>query len=239
MKKSAFSNLIYSLFFISTFIFGYSCIEKSSIEVKFNDQINLARYEQANAELRAEMKDTIKLIFMGNSITEGWVNTHPSFFTENNFLGRGIGGQTTPQMLSRFRRDVIELKPNAVLINAGTNDVAENTGKYDPDFTLGNIKSMADMARANDIQVILSSVLPAKSFGWNPSIKDAPEKIKALNEKIKAYAEEMNFLYIDYYSELEDGNGALKAHFGDDGVHPNDECYKVMEKIVLSALNYK
>lgn len=239
MKKSAFRNWIYSLFFISTFIWSYSCVEKNSIEVKFNDQINLARYEQANAELRAEMKDTIKLIFMGNSITEGWVNTHPSFFTENNFLGRGIGGQTSPQMLSRFRRDVIELKPNAVLINAGTNDIAENTGKYDLDFTLGNIKSMADMARANDIQVILSSVLPAKSFGWNPSIKDAPKKIKTLNEKIKAYAEEMNFLYIDYYAELEDGNGALKVHFGDDGVHPNAECYAVMEQIILSALGTK
>lgn len=211
----------------------------TSAQNKFNDLINLEKYNQANNELKESKTKEIKIVFMGNSITEGWVLEHPSFFTDNNFVGRGIGGQTSSQMLSRFRRDVIELKPSAVIINAGTNDIAENTGKYNPDFTLGNIKSMADMARANNIQVILSSVLPAKNFRWNPDIKDAPEKIKALNKEIKAYAEKMGFQYIDYYSQLEDGNGALKAHFGDDGVHPNAECYAVMEQIVLSALDTK
>lgn len=206
---------------------------------KFNELINLERYEQANKELKASKPNEKRIVFMGNSITQSWAKTRPSFFADHNFVGRGISGQTSSQMLSRFRRDVIELRPIAVIINAGTNDIAENTGKYDLDFTLGNIKSMADQARANNIQVILSSALPAKAFRWNPEIKDAPEKIRALNKAIKTYAEEMNFLYIDYYSELEDGSGSLKAHFGDDGVHPNDECYKIMEKIVLSTLNYK
>lgn len=203
---------------------------------KFNDLINLKRYSEANEKLPKCTTNDRRIVFIGNSITEGWVRLRPQFFTENNFVGRGIGGQTSPQLLSRFRRDVVELTPYAVVINVGTNDIAENSGAYDQNFTLGNIKSMAEIAKANNIQVILSSVLPAVGFKWRPSITDSVEKIEALNVEIKKYAEENNFLYIDYYSQLKDENGALKSHFGDDGVHPNDECYQLMESIVLKTI---
>ena len=222
--------------FLFIFLFSFLLINDTNAQKKFNELINLERYEQANMELKDTKPNERRIVFMGNSITQGWVEKRPDFFIDNNFVGRGIGGQTSPQMLSRFRNDVINLKPIAVIINAGTNDIADNTGKYDIEFTMGNIKSMADMARANNIQVILSSVLPAKGFRWNPEIKDSVEKIEELNKRIKAYAEEMNFLYIDYHSSLKDEIGGLKAEFGDDGVHPNEVCYQVMEKIVLSLL---
>ena len=208
---------------------------------KFNDLINLKKYEEANKEYMKTESDNKKrpVVFIGNSITEGWVRNHPDFFANNNFIGRGISGQTSPQLLSRFRSDVVDLKPSAVIINVGTNDIAENSGKYDLHFTLGNIKSMAEIAKANKIRVILTSVLPAKGFGWNQSITDAPQKIEELNKEIKAYAKENGFLYIDYHTQLKDENGALKSNFGNDGVHPNAECYELMEKIGLSALKIK
>lgn len=227
MKKTFLLTLLLSFFILNT------------NAQKFNELINLAKYKEANMMVKKAEPNNRRIVFMGNSITEGWVKKRPHFFEENNFIGRGIGGQTSPQMLSRFRRDVVELRPFAVIINAGTNDIAENTGPYDEDFTLGNIKSMADIARANNIQVILSSVLPASGFKWNPGITDSVEKIASLNERIKAYAEEMNFLYIDYYTPLKDEKEALKANFGDDGVHPNDECYQLMEQIVFSVLGVK
>lgn len=206
---------------------------------KFNDLINLSRYAEANKQLPPTTDNDMRIVFLGNSITQGWVRLRPDFFTSNNFVGRGIGGQTSPQLLSRFRRDVVDLAPHAVIINIGTNDIAENTGVYDQDFTLGNIKSMAEIAQANNIIVILSSVLPAGGFKWNAAITDAVEKIDALNAEIKKYAEEKNYLYIDYNTPLRDSNGALKSHFGDDGVHPNAECYELMESIVLKAISIK
>lgn len=206
---------------------------------KFNDLINLSRYAEANKQLPPTTDNDMRIVFLGNSITQGWVRLRPDFFTSNNFVGRGIGGQTSPQLLSRFRRDVVDLAPHAVIINIGTNDIAENTGVYDQDFTLGNIKSMAEIAQANNIIVILSSVLPAGGFKWNAAITDAVEKIDALNAEIKKYAEEKNYLYIDYNTLLRDSNGALKSHFGDDGVHPNAECYELMESIVLKAISIK
>lgn len=227
MKKALFLSLLFSLILSN----GYA--------QQFNDLINLGKYKKANSELKESLPNDRRIVFMGNSITEGWANQRPQFFTDNNFIGRGIGGQTSSQMLSRFRQDVINLKPIAVVINAGTNDIAENTGKYDADFTLDNIKSMAELAMANNIQVILTSVLPAGYFSWRPEIKDSVEKIEALNKEIKKYAEEMNFIYVDYHSQLKDEKGALKAHFGDDGVHPNAECYQLMEDIFLSTIGIK
>lgn len=206
---------------------------------KFNDLINLSRYAEANKQLPPTTDNDMRIVFLGNSITQGWVRLRPDFFTSNNFVGRGIGGQTSPQLLSRFRRDVVDLAPHAVIINIGTNDIAENTGVYDQDFTLGNIKSMAEIAQANNIIVILSSVLPAGGFKWNAAITDAVEKIDTLNAEIKKYAEAKNYLYIDYNTPLRDSNGALKSHFGDDGVHPNAECYELMESIVLKAISIK
>lgn len=224
--------------FLVAFLFTFFIVNVNA-QKKFNELIGLETYEQANAELAQATPNDRRIVFMGNSITRHWVKNHPSFFDDNNFVGRGISGQTSAQMLSRFRNDVVALNPIAVVINAGTNDIAENTGKYDPSFTLGNIKSMADIARANNIQVILTSVLPAGAFRWNTEITDSVEKIEALNKEIKAYAEKMNFIYVDYYSQLKDENGALKAEFGEDGVHPNSDCYLVMEEILLTTLGIK
>ena len=156
----------------------------SSMEVmaqKNNDWARLGRYAKANKELPAPAKKEKRVVFMGNSITEGWVKIRPDFFEENGYIGRGIGGQTSYQFVVRFRPDVINLKPKLVVINAGTNDVAENTGPFDLQTTFGNIVSMVELAKANKIKVILTSVLPAAKFGWNKSIKDAPAKIEALN----------------------------------------------------------
>lgn len=204
---------------------------------EFNKLINLDRYAEANAALPAPAKGEKRVVFIGNSITDGWPNAHPDFFKSNNYVGRGISGQTSPQLLSRFRQDVINLKPVAVLINIGTNDVAQNTGTYNEEFTLGNIMSMAELADANGIKVILSSVTPAGEYPWRKEIKDVPQKIMSLNAKIKAYAKEKGFSYIDYFSVMCDENNALKSNLGTDGVHPNEEGYKIMEATAKKVID--
>lgn len=204
---------------------------------EFNKLINLDRYAEANAALPAPAKGEKRVVFIGNSITDGWPNAHPDFFKSNNYVGRGISGQTSPQLLSRFRQDVINLKPVAVLINIGTNDVAQNTGPYSEEFTLGNIMSMAELADANGIKVILSSVTPAGEYTWRKEIKDVPQKIMSLNAKIKAYAKEKGFSYIDYFSVMCDENNALKSNLGTDGVHPNEEGYKIMEATAKKVID--
>lgn len=204
---------------------------------EFNKLINLDRYAEANAALPAPAKGEKRVVFIGNSITDGWPNAHPDFFKSNNYVGRGISGQTSPQLLSRFRQDVLNLKPVAVLINIGTNDVAQNTGPYNEEFTLGNIMSMAELADANGIKVILSSVTPAGEYPWRKEIKDVPQKIMSLNAKIKAYAKEKGFSYIDYFSVMCDENNALKSNLGTDGVHPNEEGYKIMEATAKKVID--
>lgn len=204
---------------------------------EFNKLINLDRYAEANAALPAPAKGEKRVVFIGNSITDGWPNAHPDFFKSNNYVGRGISGQTSPQLLSRFRQDVINIKPVAVLINIGTNDVAQNTGPYNEEFTLGNIMSMAELADANGIKVILSSVTPAGEYPWRKEIKDVPQKIMSLNAKIKAYAKEKGFSYIDYFSVMCDENNALKSNLGTDGVHPNEEGYKIMEATAKKVID--
>lgn len=203
---------------------------------KFNELINLQRYEKANAELPLPVKGEKRVVFIGNSITQGWVDQRPGFFKSNNYVGRGIGGQTSPQLLSRFRQDVINLKPTAVVINIGTNDIAENTGSYDPAFTLGNIMSMAELAKANGIKVILSSVLPSNGYGWRGGIENVPQKIIELNERIKSYAQEMGFYYVDYYTSMKVEDGSLKSSYTFDGLHPNEEGYKIMEALIQNAI---
>ncbi|MBK5722943.1 SGNH/GDSL hydrolase family protein [Dysgonomonas sp. Marseille-P4677] len=204
---------------------------------KFNELINLNKYAKANSELPLPGKKENRVVFIGNSITEGWANMRPDFFSSNNYIGRGISGQTSPQLLSRFRQDVINLHPVAVVINIGTNDIAENTGTYDPEFTLGNIKSMAELAKANNIKVILSSVLPVGEYPWRKEIKNVPDKIAALNKGIEEYAKKNKFAYIDYFAVMHDENRALISTYGDDGVHPNALGYEVMEKTAKAVLN--
>lgn len=204
---------------------------------KLNDMVNLKFYAAANAQLPLPQKGEKRVVFIGNSITQGWASLHPDFFSSNHYVGRGIGGQTSPQLLLRFHQDVVSLHPAAVVINAGTNDIGENAGKYDPQFTLDNIKAMAEIARANRIKVILSSVLPAAGFRWNQNVKDAPQKIDALNKEIAAYAKANKFAYVDYNTGLRDEHGGLRADYGDDGVHPNAKAYAVMENIVKEKID--
>lgn len=204
---------------------------------KFNEQINLTKYAQANAELPKPGKDEKRVVFMGNSITEHWPKNHPEFFTQNNYIGRGISGQTSPQMLSRFRQDVINLQPKVVVICAGTNDIAENSGPYNAQFTFENIQSMVELAKAHKIKVIIASVLPAAAMSWNPHVTDAPEKVHALNEVLKNYAKANKIPYIDYYEAMKDENGGMKKELSGDGVHPNKEGYAIMERIAKPIID--
>lgn len=178
------------------------------------------------------------VVFIGNSITDNWMKYHPGFFIQNNYTGRGISGQTSYQFLLRFREDVIKLNPQIVVINAGTNDIAENCGPYVEEYTLGNIISMVELAEANGIKACLSSVLPAIGFKWNQSIKDAVVKIKSLNKRIKEYAEEHDIPYIDYYEKMVNlSDGSMKSDYTGDWVHPNLEGYHVMEAVVKPMLD--
>ena len=202
-----------------------------------NNFANLARYAKENAALPKPVKKEKRVVFMGNSITEGWVRTHPDFFKTNGYIGRGISGQTSYQFLLRFREDVINLSPALVVINAGTNDVAENVGPYNEEYTFGNIVSMVELAKANKIKVILTSVLPAAAFKWRMEIKDAPQKIKSLNDRIEAYAKANKIPFVNYYQPMVVGeNKALNPQYTKDGVHPTSEGYDIMEPIIKKAI---
>jgi lysophospholipase L1-like esterase len=196
------------------------------------DWANLKRYQSANEQLKTDSgwNHSIRAVFMGNSITDFWVRDSPDFFTNNDFIGRGISGQTSPQMLLRFRQDVIALHPKAVVIECGTNDIAGNTGPSTLEMTEDNIMSMAELAKVNKIKVILGSVLPANKFRWSPNVEPA-DKIIALNEWIKDYAAKHHFGYINYYDALVDDQKGMKAAYSEDGVHPNKQGYEVMEKV--------
>lgn len=201
------------------------------------DFANYKRYAKANTELGKPQKGEKRVVFMGNSITEGWVRTHPDFFKSNGFIGRGISGQTSMQFLLRFREDVINLQPRLVIINAGTNDIAENTGEYNEDRTFGNIVSMVELAKTHKIKVILTSVLPAKNFGWRLEITDSMEKIRSLNARIKAYAEANKIQYVDYFTAMLSQDGAgMDTKYTPETVHPNAAGYTVMENLILPAI---
>ncbi len=171
---------------------------------------------------------------MGNSITENWKNSDSAFFAGNNVC-RGISGQTSPQMLVRFREDVINLKPAVVVILAGINDIAENTGPSKLENVLGNIISMAQLAQAANIKVVLSSVLPANRIGWRPTINPT-EKVIQLNQMIKDYADKNNIVYLDYYSAMVDDKKGLPLPLSGDGVHPTPAGYKAMEPLAQKAI---
>ena len=202
------------------------------------DFANSGRFAKENAALPKPSKKEKRVVFMGNSITEGWIRTHPDFFKSNGYISRGISGQTSYQFLLRFREDVINLSPALVVINAGTNDVAENTNVYNEDQTFGNIVSMVELAKANKIKVILTSVLPAAAFKWRMEIKDAPQKIQALNARIEAYAKANKIPFVNYYKVMVvDENQALNPQYTKDGVHPTSEGYDIMEPLIKSAID--
>jgi lysophospholipase L1-like esterase len=194
----------------------------------------LCQYRAQNAELAKPGATRPRVVFMGDSITEGWEKLDPSFFT-NGKVDRGISGQTTSQMLLRFRQDVIDLHPEAVHIMAGTNDVAGNTGPVTLEQVQGNIASMAELARAHGIRVILASVPPAANFPWRPAVQPV-DTIRKLNAWMKDYAAHNGFLYVDYFDALSTPQGGMKQGMAQDGVHPTKEGYAVMEPLTEAAI---
>lgn len=199
------------------------------------DWANLNRYQQENAELSISERDVNRIVFMGNSITEGWLKSRPEFFASKPYINRGISGQTTPQMLLRFRQDVINLKPTAVVILAGINDIAGNTGPSTINMIVDNISSMIELAKANNIKVILCSVLPAFDFPWRQGLEPA-EKVVKLNALLKTYAKQQNLVFVDYFAPMADASNGLKKELGDDGVHPNTAGYLIMEPLIENAI---
>lgn len=223
----------YFLFFL---LFGMS--EKSNAQ----DWANLAKYETQNASLQPKQLGEKRIVLMGDSITEFWLPIHPEFFEGKSYIDRGISGQTTPQMLLRFRPDVINLHPDVVVILAGVNDIAGNTGPTTNEKILDNIISMVELANANSIKIILCSVLPANDFYWRPNSK-AIETIIQLNQLIQSYAKQHHIPYVDYHTAMKDSKNGLPKEYSNDGVHPNLKGYQTMEplleKIIQKTLNKK
>lgn len=203
-----------------------------SAQTEKGDWAQFGRYADANKRVTTPAK----VVFMGNSITDGWWPKDSTFFIDNNFLDRGISGQTTSEMLVRFRQDVINLKPKAVVILAGINDIAHNNGVISLENVFGNIVSMAELARYNKITPIICSVLPAYDFPWRRGMNPAPKVIE-LNKMLKAYADKEGLTYVDYHSAMKDERDGLPKNLANDEVHPTLEGYKIMEKIVLEAIH--
>ena len=204
----------------------------SSFAQDKTDWAKFYRYEEANKSVTAKPK----AVLMGDSITDGWPRANGAFFTDNNFVGRGISGQTTSQMLVRFRRDVIDHHPKYVAILAGTNDIALNNGYISLENILGNIISMCEIAKANKIKPVICSVIPAKAYRWRPEVTDAAQQIMKLNDMLKEYAKANKIMYVDYHSAMADAEGGLPIELAKDGVHPTPEGYKIMEEILVKAL---
>lgn len=216
-------------------LFIITCITSSIIA---QDWANLERFKEENTSIMQEEITGKRIVFMGNSITEGWSTFDSVFFSENQFINRGIGGQTTPQMLLRFKQDVIDIKANTVIVLAGINDIAENTGPISLKQILGNIISMCELANQNNIRVILCSVLPANKFPWEPKINPT-QKVIDLNEMLLDYANSKSITYVDYYSKMVDDKQELISAYGYDPVHPNLEGYVIMKHILSEVLEIK
>ena len=200
-----------------------------------NDWAYLARYRDDNARLGPPRPGERRVVFYGNSITDAWAQHFPAMFPGKPYVGRGISGQTTPQMLVRFRQDVVALRPAVVVILAGTNDIAGNTGPSTLDMIEDNLTSMVELATANGIAVVLSSVLPVYDYPWRPGLEPAP-KIVALNAWMKQYATDHGVVYLDYYSAMVDARGGLQPGLTQDGVHPTEAGYRVMAPLAEAAI---
>lgn len=200
------------------------------------DWANFQRYERANQEALLLPAAQRKVVFMGNSITQNWASQRPAFFNDNGYVGRGISGQTTYQMVLRFYDDVVALHPKAVVINAGTNDIAQNNHPYVEQRTFNNICTMAQMAKQNGIKVILTSITPCEQYVWRKEITGVIEKIKSLNARIREYAKKNKFQYVDYWTPMANERGAMRDGISQDGCHPNAEGYGIMEPLVKAAI---
>ena len=206
------------------------------MEARLADWPQLARYKAANAALAPAAQGEDRVVFYGASMTEFWGKYGTKFFPGKPYVNRGISGQTTGQMVVRFRQDVIDLHPKAVVILGGTNDVAGNMGPMTPEMTENNWQSMADLAKENGIRVIFASITPSTDFWWHKGLKPA-EKIRTLNAWLKAYCESHGLRYLDYYSTLTDEEGGMKKEFTVDGVHATAKGYAVMAPLAQAAID--
>jgi lysophospholipase L1-like esterase len=201
-----------------------------------NDWPNLARYRDANADTPPPAPGENRVVFMGDSITDGWGKSKAPFFPGKPYINRGISGQTTPQMLIRFRPDVINLRPKLVVTLAGTNDIAGNTGPETLQNIEDNLSSMSELAKANGIRVVIASVMPVCDYLKPQTQRRPPQQIIALNQWIKAYTAKNGFGYLDYYSAMVDGSGMFKKELTYDCLHPNDAGYEVMQPLAEQAI---
>jgi len=215
---------IYLVFLLITFF-----------SINAQDWSNFKQFKKENAILVPLESGKDRIVFMGNSITIGWLNIHPLFFENKPYINRGISGQTTPQMLVRFRADVVDIDATAVVILAGTNDIAENTGPTTLNMILDNLKSMSEIAQANNVKIILCSILPAYDYPWRTGL-EPNVKIPALNKMIKGYAEANDIYYLDYFKALNDGKNGIIKKYTTDGVHLTEEGYKLLEPMLEKAL---
>jgi lysophospholipase L1-like esterase len=210
----------------------------ATMQAKLNDWPQLGRYRADNAALAPAAPGVQRVVFYGDSITDGW-GRRPNtgvFFPGKPYVNRGISGQTTPQMVVRFRQDVIDLHPAAVVILAGTNDIAGNTGPMTAEMTEDNFKSMIDLAKANGIRVVVASITPVSDYPWRRSLEPA-EKIRTINAWLQQYCKGQGVTYLDYYSALTDEQGGMKEGTSFDGVHPNARGYAIMEPLAQAAID--
>ncbi len=226
MKKTAF---------LLAALFAMAAAPKAAAQ-DMRDWANYGRYAEANAALKAAGTRP-DVVFMGNSITDAWPKQHEEFFTAGNYAGRGISGQVTAQMLARFRADVIDLAPRVVVILAGTNDIAHNQGFVAVENIAANIISMAQLARANGIEAVICSILPAAEYPWRKEITDVPGKVRAVNAILREWAGANDCVYVDYFTPMADQRDGLPAELANDGIHPTSEGYSRMEAIIKPVLN--
>ena len=213
-------------------------MDQELMEDKKNlDWPNLSQYQDENRLVGLPEKGKQRVVFMGDSITEEWSNLYADYFDTEGYINRGIGGQTTPQMLIRFKPDVIDLEPDIVVILAGTNDIAGNTGPSNVKMITDNIFSMAELARAHQIKVVLSSILPVFEYEWAKEIKDVPATIDSVNDELKKYVNDHGLVYLDYFSSMVDERKGLNKDYTYDGVHPNQDGYILMSRLAEKVLS--
>jgi acyl-CoA thioesterase-1 len=207
----------------------------ATMQKKLDDWAQLSRYRDADTALPAVASGEKRIVFYGDSITDAWARHPDEFFPGKPYVGRGISGQTTPQMLVRFQQDVVHLKPAAVVILAGTNDIAGNTGPSTPEMIEDNFESMIAIAKANNIKVIVSSILPADHYNWRPGVLPA-EQIRQMNAKLKDLSQREGLVYLDYYSAMANAKGGLDPDLAKDGVHPTSKGYAIMSPLAEKAI---
>ena len=201
------------------------------------DWPNLAKYRKANEKLKGTSSGGNRIVLVGDSITEGWTEFNPGFFQENNMVNRGISGQTTPQMLIRLKQDAIHLDPKIIIINGGTNDIWGNTGPSTPEMIIDNLCSMAEIASKNNIQVVLSTILPVYQYPDRDDIIDPPKTISFINSVLQDYCNKNSLAFLDYFSPMADEKKGLRSDYGTDGVHPNKQGYSVMEQVAREPIS--